>query len=130
MTYLPLPETPTPNSSSYSSVGSLNRASQSLTSSRSARKGRSPGVISHLLRSIRQRIDQVHIDNPVLARWLCRTIPTQCPFERDIILLGRTVAHIPPLCKLNPFYQEVISLRFRALCYLADECGEDVRPYC
>ncbi|MDY7024694.1 MAG: Mo-dependent nitrogenase C-terminal domain-containing protein, partial [Cyanobacteriota bacterium] len=37
--------------------------------------------------------------------------------------------HIPPLCKLNPVYDELISLRFRALCYLADECGEDITPY-
>jgi hypothetical protein len=44
--------------------------------------------------------------------------------------LGRKLFHIPPLCKLNPLYEEVVSLRFRALCYLADECGEDVTPYC
>jgi hypothetical protein len=37
--------------------------------------------------------------------------------------------HIPPLCKLNPFYEEVLGMRFRALCYLADECGEDVSQF-
>jgi hypothetical protein len=57
-------------------------------------------------------------------------IPTQCPFERDISLFGRTILSIPPLCKLNPLYEEVIGLRFRALCYLADDCGEDVGCYC
>ncbi|OKH57096.1 Mo-dependent nitrogenase C-terminal domain-containing protein [Scytonema sp. HK-05] len=33
---------------------------------------------------------------------------------------------IPPLRKLNPAYEQVVSLRFKALSYLADECGEDV----
>ena len=37
---------------------------------------------------------------------------------------------IPPLCKLNPVYEEVVYLRFRALCYLADCCGEDIQRYC
>jgi len=54
----------------------------------------------------------------------------QCPFEQDIYLFGRKIGHIPPLCKLNPLYEELIGLRFRALCYLADECGQDVSCYC
>jgi hypothetical protein len=66
----------------------------------------------------------------VLARAICRVVPVQCPFERDIRLLGRILFHIPPLCKLNPLYDEVVFLRFRALCYLAEDCGEDVRCYC
>lgn len=42
----------------------------------------------------------------------------------------KTLFTIPPLCKLNPLYEEVIALRFRAQCYLADNCGEDVSLYC
>jgi hypothetical protein len=61
---------------------------------------------------------------------LCKLIPAQCPFERDVKFFGHTLFHIPPLCKLNPLYEEVVALRFRGLCYLADECGEDVTPYC
>ena len=38
--------------------------------------------------------------------------------------------HIPPLCHLNPFYNEFVMLRFRALSYLSDVCGEDVTRYC
>ncbi|MEL6459942.1 MAG: Mo-dependent nitrogenase C-terminal domain-containing protein [Cyanobacteria bacterium J06641_2] len=79
---------------------------------------------------IRQWLNNHEINNPVLAHFLCRMIPTQCPFERDICLFGRTIVSIPPLCKLNPLYEEVVGLRFRALCYLADECGEDVGCYC
>lgn len=79
---------------------------------------------------LRQRLNQLEIRSESVAHLLCRLIPMQCPFERDIYLLGRKIAHIPPLCKLNPLYEEVVALRFRALCYLADECGEDVTCYC
>ncbi|MFY8175362.1 Mo-dependent nitrogenase C-terminal domain-containing protein, partial [Planktothrix agardhii] len=27
-------------------------------------------------------------------------------------------------------YEELVYLRFQALCYLADECGEDISAYC
>lgn len=83
-----------------------------------------------LLRPLRQWLDQLNVRDRQLAHRICRLIPTQCPFERDIKLFGRTILHIPPLCKLNPLYEEVVGLRFRALCYLADECGEDVSQYC
>lgn len=82
------------------------------------------------LTPIRQWLDQIEIRDAQFAHWLCQMIPTQCPFERDIKVFGRTLLRIPPLCKLNPFYGELMSLRFRALCYLADECGEDIRCYC
>lgn len=82
------------------------------------------------LQPIRHRLNQIKIKNAVMAHLLCRIIPTQCPFERDIYLFGYHVGYIPPLCKLNPLYEEVVSLRFRALCYLADECNEDIGCYC
>ena len=83
-----------------------------------------------LLLPLRRWLDSVEVRNPQLAHRLCQLIPSQCPFERDVVLFGRKLFHIPPMCKLNPLYEEVVSLRFRALCYLADECGEDVTPYC
>ncbi len=86
------------------------------------------------LSSIRQwfshRINSLEVRDAAVARFICRTIPTQCPFERDICLFGRVTLHIPPMCKLNPLYEEVVELRFRALCHLADDCNEDVRRYC
>lgn len=82
------------------------------------------------LHPIRQWLNNLEIRNAALAHLICRTVPVQCPFERDICLFGRISVHIPPLCKLNPLYEEVVSLRFRALCYLADECHTDVRRYC
>lgn len=83
-----------------------------------------------LLQPLREILDNVNVQDPELAHRLCERIPAQCPFERDVKLFGHTLFHIPPLCKLNPLYEEVSNLRFRALCYLADECGEDVSCYC
>jgi tellurite resistance protein len=82
------------------------------------------------LRPVKDWLDQLDIHDPSVARFLCKMIPPQCPFERDVKLFGQKVVHIPPLCKLNPLYEQLVGLRFRALSYLADECGEDVTPYC
>jgi len=79
-----------------------------------------------LLHWLRQWLEAIEIHDPKVARLLCKLIPAQCPFERNIKLFSHTVFHIPPLCKLNPLYEQVVSLRFRSLSYLADECGEDV----
>jgi Mo-dependent nitrogenase C-terminus len=83
-----------------------------------------------LLRPLRKWLDSRTIDNHKLATFLAKMIPAQCPFERDVFLFGRKVAHIPPMCKLNPLYDEFVGLRFRALCYLVDVCGEDIQSYC
>jgi hypothetical protein len=82
------------------------------------------------LQPLRQRLDSLEIQNRKLAKFIAKMIPAQCPFERDIILFGRKIAHIPPMCKLNPLYDEFVGLRFRALCYLVDQCGEDIQSYC
>lgn len=82
------------------------------------------------LRPLREWLNNVKVQDVDLAHHLCYLIPAQCPFERDVKLFGRTLFHIPPMCKLNPFYEELVMLRFRALCYLADECGEDISAYC
>jgi hypothetical protein len=74
--------------------------------------------------------NRINVHNPETAHFICKLIPTQCPFERDVIVFGHTLFHIPPMCKINPVYEQLIDLRFRALSFLADECGEDVTPYC
>lgn len=76
----------------------------------------------NLLQSLRQWLDQIEISDPNIARFLSTVIPGQCPFERDIVILGRKLGHIPPLCKLNPLYEQLVGLRFRALCFLAEQC--------
>lgn len=87
-------------------------------------------ALTNVLSPVRQWLNGLEIHHAAVAHLICRIVPTQCPFERDICLWGCISVHIPPLCKLNPFYEEVVNLRFRALCYLADECRIDVRRYC
>lgn len=82
-----------------------------------------------LLHPVRQWLDEMDINTPYTAKFLCKMIPAQCPFERDIILFGHKVVHIPPMCKINPLYEQLVGLRFRALSYLADRCGEDISSY-
>lgn len=83
-----------------------------------------------LLAPLRHKLDNLQVRNAKFAHFVAEHIPAQCPFERDVKLFGRKLFHIPPMCKLNPLYEEVVGLRFRALCYLADECGEDISQYC
>ena len=83
-----------------------------------------------VLYPVRDWLGGLEIGDPKVARFLCKMIPPQCPFERDVKLFGRKIVHIPALCKLNPLYDQLVELRFRALSYLADECKEDVSPYC
>lgn len=79
---------------------------------------------------LRKWLDSWEINNSQTAHRICKLIPSQCPFARKITLWGKTILTIPPLCKLNPLYTEVMTLRFRALSYLAEECGEDISNYC
>ncbi len=89
-----------------------------------------PDTRIDLLRPVRHWLDQFEVRNAKTAHRIAKLIPAQCPFERDIKVLGVTIAHIPPLCKLNPLYEQFVTLRFRALCYLVDQCGEDIHLYC
>ncbi|MGJ3253984.1 MAG: Mo-dependent nitrogenase C-terminal domain-containing protein, partial [Elainellaceae cyanobacterium] len=50
------------------------------------------------LNPIRNWLDDFEICDPKVARLISRTIPAQCPFERDVKVFGLVVAHIPPLC--------------------------------
>lgn len=105
------------------------------TDAQSAADLASPIVGSHddsqvdVLHPVREWLDTMDVQDPKMARMLCKLIPSQCPFERDISLFGRKLVHIPPLCKINPLYEQLVGLRFRALSYLADDCGEDVSSY-
>lgn len=85
---------------------------------------------SDLLQPVRDWLDGMDVEDPRIARFICKLVPPQCPFERDIKLFGHKLVHIPPLCKLNPLYEQLVGLRFRALSFLADDCKEDVSKYC
>lgn len=82
------------------------------------------------LSPLRRWLNGLEIRSAAFAHLICRIIPVQCPFARDLTLFGCISVHIPPLCKLNPLYEEIVALRFRALCYLVDECNIDVHRYC
>jgi len=81
------------------------------------------------LKPAREWLDQLSVEDPRLARFVCKLVPSQCPFERDVKVFGHKVVHIPPMCKINPLYEQLVGLRFRALSYLADDVGEDVSAY-
>lgn len=74
------------------------------------------GIFNHL----NYYIAEFEIQNTEIAKLLTKLIPDSCPFERDIRLFGHTVFHIPPLCKLNPLYESLMILRFRALTLLSE----------
>ncbi|HAZ47223.1 MAG TPA: nitrogenase [Cyanobacteria bacterium UBA11371] len=91
------------------------------------RNPRRPGF--DILYPLRQLVDSIEVKDRNIAHLFCQLIPCCCPFERDVTLCGRVLFHIPALCKLNPLYNEFVFLRFRALSFLADVCGEDVTKY-
>ncbi len=108
-----------------------NQATQQtdLAVERATQPGKSPHPHSDILQPVRVWLDGMDIQDPRVARFMCKMIPAQCPFERDVTLFGHKIVHIPPLCKLNPLYEQLVGLRFRALSYLADEQGEDISTY-
>lgn len=70
------------------------------------------------LQPVRSWLDSIEVHNLTVAKYICKLIPASCLFEQDIKFLRRTIIHIPSLCKLNPLYEQLMALRFRALCYL------------
>lgn len=81
----------------------------------------------NLLRFVQQWFESVEIHNSKVARLLCKIIPARCPFERRIQFWQHTILYIPPLCKLNPFYEQLVGLRLKSLTYLVNECSEDIK---
>jgi tellurite resistance protein len=71
-----------------------------------------------LLDAVRHWVDGIEPSDPEVARFLVRLIPAQCPFARDVKLFGWKLVHIPPMCKINPVYEQLVALRFRCLCRL------------
>jgi len=79
---------------------------------------------------MRNWLNNIEVEEAKIAHRVCQVIPAQCPFEREIKLFGMTIMKIPPLCKLNPLYNELVYLRWRAIDYLANQCNEDISIYC
>jgi len=83
----------------------------------------------NVLKPVKEWLDHMDIHDSRLANLICKVVPAQCPFERDIVLFGKKIMHIPAMCEINPLYDQLVGLRFRSLSYLADK-GEDVSKYC
>jgi hypothetical protein len=83
-----------------------------------------------MLNPVRKIVDslQFHKGMNAVAREIALRIPGACPFERDVKVFGVVLFHIPPLCKLNPLYEEFVGLRNRALIFLEGE-GESIQEY-
>lgn len=47
-----------------------------------------------------------------MLKQIARLIPDTCPFERTIHI-GKWVIKIPPLCKLNPFYDQLMEFKWK-----------------
>ena len=56
--------------------------------------------------------------NKQLAQLIVNLIPATCPFNKSFKFAGFSVT-IPSLCKLNPFYDQLINLRYVALTELS-----------
>jgi tellurite resistance protein len=82
-----------------------------------------------VLNPVKKWLDGMEIKDPRVARFICKMIPSQCPFERDVKLFGHKIVHIPAMCQINPLYEQLVGLRFRSLSYLADDCHEDISEY-
>ena len=67
-----------------------------------------------MIKYLRHTLAAIEIHDPSLAQFLCWCIPASCPFHRTITVLGYSIS-IPPLCQLNPLYEELMGLRCRAL---------------
>lgn len=111
-------------------LDALDALKQTLDCTKTQDFKRPEAIHPDVLKPVRAWLDGFEVHDPRIARFLCKMIPSQCPFERDISLFGRKIVHIPPMCKINPLYEQLVGLRFRALSYLADEKGEDVSKYC
>jgi len=70
----------------------------------------------NLWKPIKNWLNNLEIQTTTFAK-LCAVIPAQCPFERNISI-GKFTIKIPPLCHLNPLYEELIQLRYKALIFL------------
>jgi len=70
---------------------------------------------------LKQWLDELDPGDERIASFIVHLIPAQCPFERDIVLFGRKLVHIPPMCKVNPLYEQLVGLRFRCLSHLPEQ---------
>ena len=116
--------------SRYAPQGPSSQTTVDLNAGTPLSSGRPKPQPKNVLQPVKDWLDGWEVHDPRVAHFVCKMIPSQCPFERDIVLFGRKIVHIPAMCQINPLYEQLVGMRFRALCYLADDCKEDVSSYC
>lgn len=47
------------------------------------------------LKPAREWLDQLEVKDPRLARFICKMVPSQCPFERDVTLFKKRLSIFP-----------------------------------
>ena len=73
------------------------------------------------LHQVRNWLNSIEIQNSIIAYGFCQIIPASCPFAREFKLFNHILFVIPPLCKLNPLYDQLMELRFKSLVCLANQ---------
>ena len=94
-----------------------------LSSSRSAagKRARAPrwwGKMVDLLPSLSASWLEPQEWTEDLARKWVESIPSKCPFERQVWWGNVLLLYVPPLCPLNPFSGQLYSIRLKAQTYL------------
>ena len=87
-------------------------------------------IIFSILNALRHWLESIEIRHLWVAHLICQVIPASCPFERKLVVGEHMLVSIPPLCKLNPFYEQLTALRFQSLVYLTEKGNEDAKFSC
>ncbi|MBC7883805.1 MAG: nitrogenase, partial [Anaerolineae bacterium] len=69
------------------------------------------------VRKLRLWLDAYVFTDQETAQLVFRLIPATCPFARRVRIFHKVIV-IPPLCKFNPVYEQLVHLRIRAMAYL------------
>ncbi len=100
----------------------------SFSRSASGRRARPPkwwGRALDLVPKIRiSALRPKHWNAELAERWV-RSVPSKCPFERQVWWGDRLLLYVPPLCPLNPLSSQLYEIRLEAQTYLADIRSSD-----
>lgn len=68
-----------------------------------------------LISAFKEALNNFEFTNKDRAERFVKLIPNSCPFAREVKAFGKTIVNIPPLCKINPLYEEIMMLKFRTI---------------
>lgn len=94
----------------------------SFSRSASGKRARAPrwwGRMVDLLPSFSVPWLEPHAWTEDLAKKWVDSVPSKCPFERQVWWGDTLLLYVPPLCPLNPFSGQLYSIRLEAQTYLA-----------